>query len=251
MLPLRDANPALTTPFITWALIGVAAVVYLFVQPRAVDDEIRFFYEQASIPCEVTTNQPLSLTEIRDGTCQPGISNAAFPDKNVWWAVVVSMFLHGSLFHAASNLWILAIFGNNVEDAFGHFPFLGFYLVTGLAASAGHILTNSSSTIPVVGASGAIAAVMGSYLVLFPSARIVSIVLPLFFIPFRVPAWVFLGLWLFGQFALTGQATNVAYAAHIAGFIVGVLMTLLLRRRLRSRIESHTYRAWQGRGRWP
>lgn len=231
MIPIRDVNPARRSALVTGAIVAVSAYVFFFVQPADPIPATRFLYAHASIPCEVVTGEPLSLAEIRSGLCVPGDGPGAFPDKNVWWSVVASIFFHGNIGHLVGNLWILWIFGNNVEDAMGRLRYLIFYLVSGVAASTAHILLNPGSTVPVVGASGAIAGVMGAYLVLYPTARVVSIIPPLFFLPFELPAVLYLGLWFFGQFGLAGTATNIAWEAHVAGFLVGAVYALFSRRR--------------------
>jgi membrane associated rhomboid family serine protease len=162
-----------------------------------------------------------------------GAQAPVFPGKNVYLAVFTSMFLHGSIGHLLFNMWFLWIFGNNVEEAYGHFGYLLLYLVGGLAGTAAFIALNSNATVPLVGASGAIAVTMGAYAVLFPKHRIVSllgwIILPL-------PAGIFLFVWFVAQFGLGG--TGVAWEAHAGGFVVGVAVSLLLRRRLLGRVAA-------------
>jgi membrane associated rhomboid family serine protease len=151
-------------------------------------------YASASIPCEVTSGDPLTNAEINGAPCEPG-GQPVFPEKNVWFSVLASIFFHGGIGHLISNLWVLLIFGNNVEDAFGHGSYLIFYLAAGVIASGAHVLLHPDSTLPVVGASGAIAGVMGTYAVLFPSARVTAIIPPFFFWPFALPALLFLLVW--------------------------------------------------------
>ncbi|MGQ0849468.1 MAG: rhomboid family intramembrane serine protease [Actinomycetota bacterium] len=236
MLPIRDLNPGRTTPYLTWAIIGVTALIFFFVQGGGGE---RHLYEAASIPCEVTTGAPLSPAEISGAPCELG-GTPAFPDKNVWFSVLASIFFHGGLGHILSNLWVLFIFGNNVEDAFGRGGYLVFYLMAGLVASAAHIFLRPDSTLPVVGASGAIAGVMGAYAVLFPRARVTSIIPPFFFWSFAIPAVAFLVIWFASQFLLAGSDTNVAWEAHVAGFVFGVLVALVGRKTLsRHSTASH------------
>jgi membrane associated rhomboid family serine protease len=228
LLPIRDLNPSERTPFITLVIIVICVVTFFMVQTGE-----EHIYEAASIPCEVTTGEPLSNAEIfQQAPCSEG-DNPVYPDKNLWFSILASIFFHGSVGHLLSNLWVLFIFGNNVEDAFGHLPYLGFYLLAGLFASGAHILLQPNSTLPVVGASGAIAGVMGAYLVLFPRARVTSIIPPFFFWPFALPAMLFLGIWFFSQFLLVGAGTNIAWEAHVAGFVFGVVVALMARRSLR------------------
>lgn len=230
MLPLRDVNPTRVRPIVTLAIIAVNVAVYFFVQPQESPEAERFLYEQAAIACEVTTGQPLDITEINTGRCSEApLDHQVFPDKNVWLSVGVSMFLHGGIAHLLFNMWSLWVFGNNVEEAFGALGYLAFYLAAGLAATAGFVALNPELTVPLIGASGAIAGVMGAYLVLFPTHR----VLTLFFIyVVAVPAVVFLGIWFVSQFALADEASGIAWEAHVVGFLFGALVTLPFRRRL-------------------
>lgn len=232
MLPIRDLNPTRRVTAVTWLLLAGVAAVYLLVQPRGEAEAVQFLYEWATIPCEVETGAPLTFDEASSGRCLDQSATAErliAPDKGVYLSVLVSIFLHGGLLHLLGNLWVLWIFGNNVEDELGSVRFAVFYLASGIAASLGHVLSYRGDTTPVVGASGAIAGVMGAYLVLHPWARIVSIVPPLFFLPFRVPAAVFLVIWLGLQFTLAGQNTNIAWEAHVVGFAFGVVVVGTLR----------------------
>lgn len=231
MLPIRDHNPTGRPAVVNWIILAAAAYVFLVVQPLGNPDEAAaFMFREATIPCEVLTLEPLSEREILGGECARGDAPGVFADKSILRSLVAGIFLHGSLGHLLGNLWVLWIFGNNIEDVFGHVPYAVFYLVSGILASMAHVLLNPGSTIPVVGASGAIAAVMGAYLVLHPAARVTSIIPPLFFIPFEVPAAVFLGIWFLGQFALAGATTSIAWEAHVGGFAVGVLWAWRTRR---------------------
>ena len=241
MLPIRDLNPSQRAPFFTMLLIGICLATFFFVQTGE-----EHIYQAASIPCEITTGEPLSPAEIRGAPCLED-GNPVYPDKNVWFSLLASIFFHGGVGHLLSNLWVLFIFGNNVEDAFGHLPYLAFYLVAGLVASGAHVLLQPGSTVPVVGASGAIAGVMGSYAVLFPRARVMSIIPPFFFWPFALPALLFLGIWFFSQFLLVGQGTNIAWEAHVAGFAFGVVVTGMARSRLKRHSTAFDTRLRTGR----
>ena len=232
MLPLRDANPTRITPYVTIGLIVVNIAVFFLIQGRGdAAQEQEFVYERAAIACEVTTGDPLGVDEIVGGQCIDGAQSPIFPGKNVYLAVFTSMFLHGSIGHLLFNMWFLWIFGNNVEEAYSHFGYLLVYIVGGLVATAAYIGTNLDATVPLVGASGAIAAIMGAYLVLFPKHRVTSLV-GWFIIP--LPAAVFLVIWFAFQFGLAGS--NVAWEAHAGGFIFGVAVTLLFRNRLLARV---------------
>jgi membrane associated rhomboid family serine protease len=251
MLPLHDHNPTRRPAFVTWALIAACIVVYLFVQERPgevevvdvggagaveIDRSLSFTLEYAAVPCEITQARPLTLDEVVDTyttgdmeACAEDPSGPAlFPGKGVWLAALTSIFLHGSLVHLLGNVWFLWIFGNNIEERFGHARYLAFYLAAGVAATAAHVLVQPDSSVPVVGASGAIAGVMGAYLILFPRAPVTTLIV--WFIPFltSISAMWLLGFWFISQF-FTAPESSVAWMAHVAGFVFGVVVTLLLR----------------------
>ena len=251
MIPLKDYNPTRRFPVVTVLLILVNVGVYFFVQ-RPFDGEAnqaRFAYEVAAIPCEVVQGRPLTEDEVirtlqddDESACETGAEregDAVFPNKSVWLALLYSMFLHGGLLHLGGNMLFLWIFGNNIEDRMGIGGYLVFYLLAGLAASAAHVLVQPASTIPVVGASGAIAGVMGAYLVLFPNVRIRSLLILVFLVLFRdIPAKWLLGFWFVTQF-FTNPSEGVAWVAHVGGFVFGALIALFLRDRLRpSRVDE-------------
>jgi membrane associated rhomboid family serine protease len=204
--------------------------VYFVVQPSSgTQEEAEFLYERAAIACELTTGDPLDLDEINGGPCRAEPAAPYFSGKNVWLAVGVSMFLHGGIAHLVFNMWSLWIFGNNVEEAFGAFAYALFYVAAGIAATAGFVWANPDTTVPLVGASGAIAGVMGAYLVLFPRHLVLTLVLIRIV---AIPAVVFLGIWIISQFVVVDAASGVAWEAHVGGFLFGVLVALPLRRRL-------------------
>ena len=230
MLPIRDVNPTRARPLVTWLIIAACAIVYFAVQPRGgPQQEAEFLYERAAIACELTTGDPLDLAEINGGPCRDQPAAPHFGGKNVWLAAGVSMFLHGGIAHLLFNMWSLWIFGNNVEEAFGSIAYALFYVAAGIAATAGYVWANPDTTVPLVGASGAIAGVMGAYLVLFPRHLVLTLVLIRIV---AIPAMVFLGIWIVSQFFLADGASGIAWEAHVAGFLFGVLVTLPLRRRL-------------------
>jgi membrane associated rhomboid family serine protease len=230
LLPIRDVNPTRARPVVTWAIIAACVIVFFVLQPTSgTQEEAEFLYERAGIACELTTGDPLDLDEINRGVCRDDPSDPYFPDKNVWLAAGVSMFLHGGIAHLLFNMWSLWIFGNNVEEAFGPFAYALFYVAGGIAATAGFVWANPNTTVPLVGASGAIAAVMGAYLVLFPRHLVLTLVLIRIV---AIPAIVFLAIWIVSQFFLVDAASGIAWEAHVAGFLFGVLVTLPLRRRL-------------------
>jgi len=249
VIPLKDYNPTRHFPYVTVVLIAINVIVFLFVQrPTESDDndQARFAYQYAAIPCEVVEGRPLSEDEIGrtldprlgddtacDRTSPLSRGDGFFPNKQVWLAILYSMFLHGGFLHLGGNMLFLWIFGNNIEDHMGAVPYVLFYLLSGLAAAAAHILVQPDSTIPVVGASGAVAGVMGAYLVLFPNVPIRTLFLFIFLIFFRdIAAKWLLAFWFVLQF-FTSPDAGVAWVAHVGGFVFGALIALLFRERLR------------------
>jgi membrane associated rhomboid family serine protease len=224
VIPLRDKNPTRRTPIVTWALIGAcfaAFAIELSVTATGGDRALEAFFQ-------------------RWGAVPADIANALQAGEYLGEAMigmVTSMFLHGGWLHLLGNMLFLWIFGNNVEDRLGSIPYLLFYLVGGIAAALTQVVIDPRSTIPLVGASGAIAAALGAYIVLFPGARILSLVfLGFFYQLLEIPALIVLGFWfalqLLSGFASFGAETaegGVAFFAHIGGFVLGVVVGLLLR----------------------
>ena len=250
VIPLRDDNPTSRFPVLTVLLIAANIFIFAFVQPHSDTALNRFDYEYAAIPCELVQGKPASVVEINNGVCNSRLATPpAFPHKNVYLAVLVSMFLHGSWLHVLGNMLFLWIFGDNVEDALGHLNFLVCYLAFGAVAGLAQFFMNPLSTIPNLGASGAIAGVLGFYLVLYPAARVLTLFpLLILFWFFRVPAIIFLAFWFFLQ-TLSGVATlqqhtegGVAYWAHIGGFVVGLGLGIFFRV-LGKQAPDGTYRA--------
>ena len=237
MIPLRDDTPRYSTPYVTYFIIALNTVVFLFElsvgaqSPRALNS---LMYQFGVVPQHFER-------------ALAGVSRFSFP--GLLLTILTSMFLHASWLHIIGNMWVLWIFGDNIEDYLGHFSYLLFYLVSGFAASVTHILLNGNSNVPTVGASGAIAGVMGAYMVLYPKARVLTLVpLIVFFTFWWLPAWIFLGYWFLLQF-LSGTATSiaetssqaggVAFWAHVGGFLAGVvLIKILPERRGRYRYAS-------------
>ena len=256
MIPLIDENPVHRKPFVTLAIIAACLGVYFMWQPSLgrsdqvavrtpagvveMSESTAFNLERAAIPCEVVEGHPLTLHEASVTFSHPGSDGDAcgagptqspelFPGKSVWLALLTSMFLHGGLLHLGGNLLFLWVFGNNIEDHLGHVRFALFYVAGGLAAAGLHIGLNPHSTVPVVGASGAIAAVMGAYLVWFPRAPVRTLVFLGFFITIvAVPAALLLGLWFVMQF-FTSPNSGVAWGAHVGGFAFGMAVALVVR----------------------
>lgn len=259
MLPLRDENPVRTTPVVTWLIVAACVAAFLLWQPSplsSTDEDLTFNLRHAAIPCELVQGEPLSLDEVvatfrlgDDEACGAG-SPASPPfdaGKNPWLSVVVSMFLHGDLIHLGGNLLFLWVFGNNIEDRLGKIGFPLFYLAGGIVATTAHVAASPSSTVPVVGASGAIAAVMGAYLVWFPNARVRTVVIMLLITVVDVRAKWVLAFWFVLQF-FTDPNQGVAWVAHVGGFVFGVVVALLARG-LGPPRPATLPRA--GAGRWP
>lgn len=220
---------------VTLGIMLATVAVYVFVQLPGDQTTI---IANATIPCEFTTGEPASVEELNSGVCAVDDGPGLFADKSIAFSLIASIFLHGGFAHLLGNLWSLWIFGNNVEDAFGKLGYLAFYLAAGATAGIAHIGINPESAIPVVGASGAIAGVMGAYLMLFPRARITAwaVVLPL-----QVPAWVFLGFWFLTQFWIAGTSPSVAWDAHLGGFIFGLVLAGVWRGPLTRRLSRHSF----------
>ncbi len=228
MFPIRDDAPRYSTPYVNYFVVGLNIAVFLFelsLDPRR---RVAFEYSFGVVPSNV-------LAALHVGNYVV----AFLP-------ILTSMFMHAGWGHIISNMWGLWIFGDNVEDSLGHFRYLIFYLLSGLGASLLHILFNLGSQVPSVGASGAIAGVMGAYFLLFPSARVLTFIFVFFT---WLPAWLILGYWFVVQF-LSGAASSIAYSrqsaggiafwAHVGGFLAGVAMIKLFPRRA----PRYRFTAW-------
>jgi membrane associated rhomboid family serine protease len=247
VIPLRDENPTRRRAVVTLVLIALNVGIYFLVQPDIgdYDDSATFTYEYAAIPCEVVTNEPLSIEEIQTSSCnEVPESPPIFPDKSVWLAVLFSMFFHGSFMHLAGNMLFLWVFGNNIEDHLGIAKYIAFYLVGGVVATLAHVFVQPDSTIPLVGASGAVAAVMGAYLVWFPNVRVHTLFF-FFLIMFRdISAKWLLLIWFATQFLdYFNPNSGVAWMAHVGGFVFGILVAMLVRasRPARQLAWTHDY----------
>lgn len=234
MIPLRDDVPSRTYPIVTVAILVLNIAAFLYELSLGPDLD-SFIFHRALVPAQFTwggqTLIPLSLA--------------------AWSSVVVSMFLHGGLGHIGGNMLFLWVFADNVEDRLGHGRFVVFYLVCGALASLTHVWADPTSQIPMVGASGAIAGVLGAYLVLYPKARVLTLV-PIIIIPWfvRLPAVVFLGLWFIGQAISGGMYLHapvearggVAVMAHVGGFVAGAVLGWLMKRPVPR--ENYPPRVW-------
>lgn len=206
MFPIRDHNPSNRTAFVTYALIAVNIGVFLAYFPFFTSPvhEFAFYTRWGIVPRDVIAGQG-------------------------WGGLFTSMFLHGGWMHLAGNMLFLWVFGDNLEDELGHAGFLGYYLACGVGAGLAHVFAEPGSAIPAVGASGAIAGVLGGYLLLFPRAKVdVLFIFIVFFRIFPIPAWIVLGLWfglqVFNGTANSGAQDGVAYWEHIGGFIIGIAL---------------------------
>ena len=238
LLPIGDDNLGRrTTPYVVYIIVAINAFVFLvFQQATATEAGAEFTYAYATVPYEITHNVDLvAPVRLPGGGVIP-----EFPGPSpIWLTLLTSMFMHGSWMHILGNMLYLWIFGDNIEDNFGHARFLIFYLVCGVAASLSQIVVDPNSPIPSLGASGAIAGVLGAYLIMFPRNRVRALV-PLGFLltPIELPAVVVLGFWIVLQvisqytssFSHSGQG-GVAYMAHIGGFAAGLVLCFLFRRR--------------------
>lgn len=233
MIPLRDENPTQTLAFVTVSVIILNSVVFLY-QLSLGPHEPSLVMKYGAIPYELTHGAPAVPAVARRDI---GLTGSTL----IIGKIVTSMFLHGGIFHLLGNMLYLWIFGNNIEDVMGHRRFIVFYLICGAVAAYAHALTAPDTIVPMIGASGAISGVLGAYLVLFPRARILTLVPLGFFLQVvRLPAVVLLGFWILMQFVNgafdLGQPSGVAWFAHIGGFLAGVVLVGFFRKR-RRRIE--------------
>lgn len=220
MIPIRDRNPSGTFPYVTIGIILVNIFIFLY-ELSLGSDLVVFLYQYGVVPVRVTHYLQASNSTSID-TFFPFLS---------------STFLHGGFIHLIGNMWFLWIFGDNIEDKLGHVKYLVFYILCGAIASSAHVFFNSQSEIPCIGASGAIAAVLGAYMVTFPRARVVTIVPIFFFLQIiELPAVVVLGFWILIQFfsgavSLTASTSGagVAWWAHVGGFVSGITLFYIIR----------------------
>jgi membrane associated rhomboid family serine protease len=234
MLPLKDDIPSRTTPVVTIALIAVNVVVFLYQLSLQVSGDTRgetaleaFVLEFGAVPCRIS------------GLCA-AVGDFPHPVATIF----TSMFLHGGLLHVGGNMLYLWIFGDNVEDTLGHGRFLLFYLLSGVVAAAAQTVMSPASAVPMIGASGAVSGVLGAYLVLFPYATVLTLVMFIFFFRLvHIPALIVLGFWIvvqffngLGSFSTPGGEDGVAWFAHIGGFVAGIVFLLIIRPRAQARL---------------
>lgn len=222
MFPLRDANPSRSFPLVTIILIIMNILIFLY--EVSLGRELNVFFDRFALI-------PANFFNLA--------SDSGFNYFERFYPFVTSQFLHGGWLHMIGNVWFLWIFGDNIEDYLGHSKFIIFYLLCGVAAGLAHVYTNPGSSMPTVGASGAIAGIMGAYTVKYPKAKVLTLLFFFFFIRLvELPAFIFLGIWFLFQFVSGaiahvsgGASSGVAWWAHIGGFVVGVVLILLLPRR--------------------
>jgi len=216
MIPLKDENPSFSFPMLTVGLIGANIIVFIY-QLSLGEGLPLFIYRMGLVPYEF-----MHMTDL------PPVTSIPIP-----LTLLTSIFLHGGLLHLAGNMLYLWIFGDNVEDSMGHLRFLIFYILCGTFASLLHILVNTDSKVPTIGASGAISGVLGAYLVLYPRARVVTLLIFFYLIRIvRLPAMFFLGVWFLWQLMSAGLGGGgVAWFAHIGGFAGGVALVKLFVKR--------------------
>jgi membrane associated rhomboid family serine protease len=256
VIPLKDYNPTSRFAWVTLGILVACSAIYFFVQPsgqqlfvqqkQSAGAELKFTFAHAAIPCELVRRRPLTSDEI-NATLSAGDTEhcdvepptqEVFPKKNIYLAVLYSMFLHGSILHLAGNMLFLWIFGNNIEDRMGVIRYVLFYLLAGLAATATFVALDPHGTVPMIGASGAIAGVMGAYLVLFPNVRIRSLIFLGFFVFFRDLQAKWLLLFWFGLQFLTSPSSGVAWTAHVGGFVFGAVVGLIWRTTTKPHLRS-------------
>ena len=236
-LPIRDENPQLDTPWVTYAIIALNVLVWLLLQGAGQEPALtKSVCTFGVIPADLFGQLP--------ETARVACPMDGQPD---WHTLLTSMFMHGSWMHLLGNMWIFWIFGNNIEDSMGHWRFALFYLLCGLLADAAHIVVDPASISPTVGASGAIYGVLGAYLVLYPRVHVHMLV---FWFTFAVPAVAVLLLWIafdvFGGLSNLGiRGGGVAHWAHIGGFFAGMLTVFVFKDE--ALLARHPYRGWQQR----
>jgi membrane associated rhomboid family serine protease len=241
MIPIRDSMPSRSVPVVTRAIILINALVFFYELALPEKSLENLFYVFGIVPARFTDS---------------GWANAAGFPAGGWWVFLTYQFLHGGWLHILGNMWMLWIFGNKVEDAMGHLRYGVFYLLSGVLAGLTQLLAQPHSQVPSLGASGAIAGVLGAYFLLYPKARL-TVFVPVFFRPifFELPAVLYLGLWFVSQLfngtlalASPEQAGGIAFWAHVGGFCTGMLLCrLFVRGQQRPQADEYKMeRAWRG-----
>jgi membrane associated rhomboid family serine protease len=230
-IPLKDENPTSRIPYVTIIIIALNAFVFFsqLFSPQGIQ---YFVYKMGAIPYEITHFKALSLVVMESREPLARLS----PPLTLF----VSMFMHGGIFHLVFNMLYLWIFGNNIEDFLGPARFMIFYVLSGLGASLTHILFHPNSQVPMIGASGAIAGILGAYLILYPHARVLTLVFLFFFIRIiAIPAAFVLGIWILIQVLNIGAGGGVAWFAHIGGFLIGIALIKMFTKRKKPQVWVH------------
>lgn len=247
MFPIRDDNPQILVPYATYGIICLNIAVWILLQGLGAEPSLsasvcRF----GLIPGELLQLLPAgSRVSVGTGAA------CVLGDSPAWYTTVTSMFMHGSWMHIIGNMWFLWIFGDNVEDAMGSRKFVLFYLLCGLAAAAAQVLADPGSSIPMVGASGAIGGVMGAYILLYPRVHVhMLFILVIYITTFAVPAYLMLGYWfliqlLSGVVSHGAEGGGVAFWAHIGGFAAGGILVYVFRDK--ALLDRHPYHGWRSR----
>jgi membrane associated rhomboid family serine protease len=228
MFPIRDTIRSRSFPLVNLALIAVNVLVFLFQSSLSQQGFMRIIQQYGLVPAQISLQRPFEL-----------------------FTIFSSMFMHGGWFHLISNMWTLYIFGDNVEDRMGSARYLVFYLLAGIVAAVTHVFFTPDLQQPTVGASGAVAGVLGAYFLLFPHSRVVTFI-PIFFLPWfvQIPAFIYLGIWFFSQLAngvMLNQAMGgIAWWAHIGGFVTGLVFVRVFARSERVDIAYHQGDTWRG-----
>jgi membrane associated rhomboid family serine protease len=265
LIPLKDNIPTARVPFLTLLLIAINVAVFVWqlgysgepgsatspaLAQVGASERDQLSFEYGAIPKEITEPGTYCVPAIRaeEPDCGPRseIERETGVEQAPWWATIfTSMFMHGGLLHIAFNMLFLWIFGNNIEEAMGRLRFILFYLLAGVVAAYSQCLLNADSAVPLIGASGAVAGVMGAYMMLYPRARVLTLLIIIFFVTLvEIPALVWIGIWFVLQFlSVAGQLATpeladqggVAYLAHIGGFLFGAITIRLFANRYRAR----------------
>ena len=262
MIPIKDENPTLKTAYVTIGLIAINIIVF-FTEPVLASgriheelnvipacsqeakacNQLRYFACNGAIPYELTHGERAGDVIARGAQFTTGQENISAvmeriscPRKNIWLSILKSMFLHGSILHIVFNMLFLWVFGNNVEDRLGKVKFVAFYLLAGTAAAYAQSYVFPDSAVPLIGASGAVAGILGAYILMFPRARIRTLLILIIFITMiEVPAYLMIGYWfltnLLSSVGSVSGDTGVAYMAHVGGFLAGMLLLLVFRPR--------------------
>jgi len=234
MIPISDINPARNTPVISRIFMVLSVLIYFLIQPKDINSLFNFFYQYASIPCELNNMSPLSELQFYYNDCKIVSNEYIFQNKNLYFSVIVSNLLHANFVHLIGNLWSFWIFGNNVEDKLGKLMFITFLISTAFFSVFSHTILNLNSITPIVGASGIVSGLMGAYVYLFPNAKLLVLVPLGFLFPTTIKAKYFMIFWFVSQVFLSFGTQNISWEAHLGGFVFGyVILRLFNYRRYR------------------